>query len=983
MDFSPDFEPKFSGFHDLMKFRVREILLVSSLYDAFVLEEDGGLAERIFSEYVDLNLHFIPRITKVSSAEEAFQALKRRTFDLVITMSRLSDMNPIEFGTRVKKDYPDIMVILLTYDIIDPLLLTQIRRTRSIDKVFYWSGESRILLSIIKYVEDLKNVQDDARAGVQVILLIEDSPKFYSIFLPMIYTILMNQTRQLIADGVNDLHRMLRMRARPKVLLTDNYDDALLIYEKYKQNLLGIISDVRFPRHGKMDNEAGFKLARKVKKEVPDLPILLQSSNPENCKKAFECGAAFLNKNSDNLLSELRGFILSNFGFGDFVFRMPDGREIDRARNLQELAEAILRIPAESLEFHARRNHISIWLRARTEFQLADELRPKKVSDFDSIEALRHYIYNSVQNLLKQLQVGVIRDIIPGYQNVETTFIRIGNGSLGGKGRSIAFLSALLTNTKELKKYNDVQIQTPYTFVLGSAIYQDFLDRNNLLDFALNTHNDQLIASRFLQSDFPEEIIQDLEKVLERSHFPLAVRSSSILEDSQSLPFAGLYHTYMLPNNHPDQQVRLKQLMDAIRLVYASVFFQSPREYVKHTDYRIEEEKMAVIIEQLIGRPFGDIYYPVLSGVAQSFNFYPISSMEPEEGIVHLALGLGKIIVEGEQIYRFSPRYPRANPPYSSAYEIYRNSQNRFYALDLSRPDVQVKPNEDFSLRKLPISRAEKDGTLFFVGSTYSPENGTIKDTLNISGPRVITFANILKYRIFPLAEILTDLLEMGKKAFGTHVEIEFAANLYRERNRTPEFYLLQIRPLVTENEETVFLEEDIPRERFLCKSEFAIGNGIYHDLYDLIYVDPDAFDIARSQQIARELEKLNETLRREHRHYILIGFGRWGTSDPWLGIPVEWHQVSQARVIIETTLGRFKVDPSHGSHFFHNLISLRLGYFFVKNQQKEEFIDWEWLKQQKPTQRTQFLRHVRFAQPLLVKVHGKSTRGVILKPEA
>ncbi len=981
MDFVPDFEPKFSGFHDLMKFRVREILLVSSLYDAFVLEEDGGLAERIFSEYVDLNLHFIPRITKVSSAEEAFAALKKRTFDLVITMSRLSDMNPIEFGKRVKELDPEKMVILLTYDVIDPLLLSQIRKTRSIDKVFFWSGESRILLSIIKYVEDLKNVEDDARAGVQVILLIEDSPKYYSLFLPIMYTILMNQTRQLIADGVNDLHRMLRMRARPKILLAENYEEGIRIYEKYKQNLLGIISDVRFPRKGKMDDKAGFKLARKVKKEVPDLPILLQSSNPDNCQKAYECGAAFLNKNSDNLLSELRSFILSNFGFGDFIFRLPDGREIDRARNLQELAEAILRIPPESLEFHARRNHISIWLRARTEFQLADELRPKKVSDFDSIDDLRMYIYNAIQDLLKQLQSGVIKDFSPIYKDVETSFIRIGKGSLGGKGRSIAFLNALIANTPELQKYPDVQIKTPYTFVLGSAIYQDFLERNNLLDFALNTRNDELIARRFLQGEFPEEILTDLEKVLQRSHFPIAVRSSSILEDSQLLPFAGLYHTYMLPNNHPDKAVRLKQLLDAIRLVYASVFFQSPREYVKHTDYRIEEEKMAVIIEQLIGRDFGDIYYPILSGVAQSFNFYPISNMEPEEGIVHLALGLGKIIVEGEQIYRFSPRYPRMNPPYGSAFEIYQNSQTQFYALDLSHPNLQVQPNEDFSLRKLPISRAEKDGTLFFVGSTYSPEDGTIKDTLNIPGPRVITFANILKYEIFPLADILVDLLEMGKKAFGTHVEIEFAANLYREKNRQPEFYLLQIRPLVTENEETVFLEEDVPEEHFLCRSNFAIGNGIYHELYDLVYVDPDTFDISKSQQIARELEKINEKLRREQRHYILLGFGRWGTSDPWLGIPVEWHQVSQAKVIIESTLQNFNVDPSHGSHFFHNLISLRLGYFFIKNHKKEEFIDWEWLKRQKPMEQTRYLKHVRFARPLLVKVHGKSSRGVILKP--
>ncbi len=982
MQLSADFEPQFSGFHDLMKFRIREILLVSSLYDAFVLEEDGRLSDRIFSEYVDLNLRFIPRITRVSKAEEAFLALKKRTYDLIITMARLADMDPIVFGRKVKEPDPDKPVIMLTFETIDNELIDQIRRSKSIDKIFFWSGDTKILLAIIKYVEDQFNVSADTRAGVQAILVVEDNPRYYSMFLPIIYTEIMTQTRTLISESVNDLHRLLRMRARPKILLAESYEEAMEIYQAFRHNLLGIISDIRFPRGGKIDPNAGFHLLEKVRTEVPDLPVLLQSSEEEHEKMAKEKGAHFLNKSSPNLLMELRNFMLTNFGFGDFVFRYPDGREIGRARNLQELEKMIRIIPGESLEYHATRNHISIWLRARTEFELADELRPRKVSDFKNIDELRSYIANSIRRLIQRNQFGVIRDFSQNKVHSENAFIRLGKGSLGGKARGIAFINALLAKTPEFEKYSEVDIITPTTFVICTEVYEEFLEKNDLQKFAITADSEEEIARRFKMAALPEPIRDDLRTLLSEVRYPLAVRSSSVLEDSQNLPFAGLYATFMLPNNHPSLEVRLKQLTDAIKLVYASVFYWAPKEYVKNTSYRIEEEKMAVIIQELAGEQYGNRFYPVISGVGQSYNFYPTSGLRPEDGIVHLALGLGKTIVDGEKIFRFSPAFPEMNPPFSSPAEFVKKTQSNFYVLDLSHSDRELTGDENFSLQKCDLSCAEKDGTLFFVGSTFSAQDMAIRDTLNIPGPRVVTFANILKYKIFPLAEILADLLRLGRETFGTHVEIEFAVNLYPKRNKRNKLYFLQIRPMVAGMERIEVAIEDCDEGKLLATSQHAMGNGVFSDIHDLVYVDPTRFNIAKSQQIAREIEQFNRQFSKENRHYILIGFGRWGTSDPWLGIPVKWNQVSQAKVLIESNLDHFQVEPSDGSHFFHNLISLRLGYFHISNHHKNEFINWEWLQKQKVVSQTKHVKHVRFKKPLLVKIDGRISRGVILKPE-
>lgn len=977
----PVFESKFSGFHDLMKFRVREILLVSSLYDAFVLEEDGRLAERIFSEYIDLNLHFVPRITKVSTAEEAFSALQEQFFDLIITTARIADIDLIEFGKKIKEKDSDKIVVLLANEKLDPLLLKRIRQAKNIDKVFYWMGESKLLLSIIKYVEDLKNAPQDSQQGVQIILIVEDSPKYYSLYLPTIYTEVMIQTRKLISDGINTLHRLLRMRARPKILMSESWEEAIEIFKTYQHNLLGIIADLEFPKDNQLNKKAGFKLAQIAKAEVPDLPILIQSSNSNLRKETEAKQLVFLDKNSPNLLYELRSFIMENFGFGDFIFRNPNGGEICRAKNLNEFAEKILNVPAESLEFHARRNHISIWLRARTEFELADKLRPRRVSDFPDNESIRQDLYESIQHVLVEYQHGVIKDfgVSPFY--TDSSFIRLGPGSLGGKGRSIAFMNAMLAINNIFYKFENIEIKTPQSFVIGTEIFEEFLETNDLEEWAINTQNEQKIVEKFLNAELPLNTINHLNNLMDEIKYPLAVRSSSLLEDSELLPFAGIYKTMMLPNTHKTNLVRLNQLINAIKLIYASAFFKEPKEYIKNSDYRIEEEKMAIIIQQCVGMKYDDYFYPVISGIAQSFNFYPIHPMKPEDGIVHLVLGLGKTIMDGEKAYRFCPIYPRMSVGNTSAEESYQNSQNIFLALHLSDDSGYMLKDENYFLKKLDITRADRDGTLFYVGSTYSPQNQIINDSLSIEGPRVITFANILKYGLFPLPEIITELINLGKQALGTHVEIEFAINLFKDKKRKPEFYILQMRPMVIggENLEASFNKNE--SHKAICFTNHAIGNGIMDDLKDIIFIDPDNFDLLNSNQIAQEVEKLNQQFTTEDRHYILIGFGRWGTADPWLGISINWHQLSHAKVIIESYHNDLKIEPSQGSHFFHNMISLGLGYFHIKGAPNADYIDWNWLKSHKPYKKTKNLKHLRFKSPLITKIDGRTSKGIIYKP--
>jgi CheY-like chemotaxis protein len=967
-----------------MQYRVREILLVSTPYDSYVLEEDGHLSDKIFSEYLDLNLQFVPRIAHASSAEEAFKILNNRTYDLVITMPRISDMSPLEFSRRVKEIYPDKPVVMLTYETLDEETLSGIRESKSIDRVFVWSGNSQILLAIIKYVEDRGNVEADGRQGVQVILVVDDSPNYYSQFLPLIYTEIMKQTRYLISHAVNNLHRQLRMRARPKILLAESYEEAMEVVGKYRNNIMGIISDIGFLKNGAVDKEAGLALAAAVKGgPSEDIPVLLQSQDTQNIEKAKKLGISCLDKNSPDLLKELRNYILDSYSFGEFVFKSSRGVVISSVSDISSFERAIKVLPEDSLAYHAARHHFSRWFRARTEFEVADELREREGAASGNLKEFREFMEDCIDRVFRRYQKGVIVDFGLSKMDFENSFIRLGNGSLGGKARGVAFFRTLITDSDLQKKYPDVKMRVPRSFVICSDVFEEFLHMNDLQEMAVKSSNEDEIAQRFLAARLPDVITDNLRVMINEVNYPLAVRSSSILEDSQVLPFAGIFKTYLLPNCDPNPVVRYKQLVDSVKLIYASAFFQSPKGYAKNADIRIEEGSMSVLIQQLVGEAHGGLFYPVISGVAQTWNYYPYSHMKPEQGIINLALGFGKVIVDGGRVYGFSPAYPKMNPPYGSPREFVENTQTQFYTLDLSESAKQLTKNEECTYKLVGLSQVEEDQTLQMVASTYLAENDLIMDTFNAPGPKLVTFADILKHKSFPLVDIVRDLFEMGKSAFGTDVEIEFAVNLPVDKEKTPEFYFLQIRPMVVGREARECRIEEYSGADVVCASGHIIGNGVYKDITDVIYIDPDRFEISKTSAIASEIGELNKRLMEEGRKCVLMGFGRLGTSDPWLGIPLVWWQMSQAKVVVEADLDNLVVEPSLGSHFHHNLTSLKMGFFHIgKKPTNEERINWENLRQAPVVQETAHARLVRFEKPLVIKVDGQCGQGVILKQD-
>lgn len=973
-----DKAPHFSGFHDLMKFRVREILMVSSSYDAFVMEEDGRLSEKLFSEYLDMQLQFVPRIQRVSSADEAFSVLKKRTYDLVITMARLKDMDPLGFGRRVRELYPEVYVVVMTYETLGSALTRRILASPDIDNLFYWSGNDKILMSVIKYVEDLGNREQDCSQGVRAILLVEDSPQMYSQLLPIVYTEIMKQTRYLISQGVNNLQRLLRMRARPKLLLAGNFEAAAETFARYRENLLGIISDVAFPKGGIADPDAGLELAALVKREMPSLPFLLYSNETRNEKRAEEIGLSFLNKTSPNLTRELSAYISGNYGFGSFVFGYPDGRTLCQASSIEEFEKVIRELPEESLVYHAKSNHFSRWFYARTEYAIAEKLEREENSCPESSGELRQYLLDCLEEYFRRTYEGNIMDFGKSKIDMESTFIKLGGGSIGGKGRGVAFFNYVLPNAGVLKKYENIKIKTPTTFVVCSEVFEEFMRENGLYDFAVGTDDEEEIDRRFLSGRVPEKIVASLRTLISEVNYPLAVRSSSILEDSQMLPFAGIYSTFMLPNNAPDPEIRLGQLLDALRLVYASVFHQSAKKYIRNSGIRIEEEKMAVLFQQLVGLAHGNLYYPVFSGVAQSYNYYPLSSSKPGEGIMSLALGFGKMIVDGGNAYRVSPAHPKSNPPYSSVGEFLQKSQNRFYALNMGGKCAGITSDQNCTYTLCDLAQAESDGVLGFVGSTYSRENDMLIDSLSSKGPRAVTFAPVLKYGLFPLPELITDFFALFKDAFGCDIEMEFSVNISQDREI--EFYPLQIRPMVGGRESEEVKTDACGNANTVCRSLHSIGNGVFGDLTDLVYVDPGSFNILSTKKIAAEIGGINQGLFRENRKCVLMGFGRLGTSDPYLGIPLEWSQMSQARVVIEADLDSLQVDPSLGSHFYHNLISLNMGYLHIGKFSASEFIDWDWLKKQPVLENGEYVRHIRLGSPLTVKIDGRTNHGVIFR---
>ena len=979
------FGDRIKKFQKLMRVKIREILLVSSIYDNYIFEEDGRLYELIRQEYQDLNLSQSPEITHITTGEEAIElALNEDNYDLIITTLHVEDMHVIQFAQNVRKAGIDTPIILLAYDNQERRELVTNYDTSILEKIFIWQGDYHLLIGIIKYIEDKLNVEYDTfTAGVQSIILVEDNVKFYSSYLPLIYTEIFKQSQRLISEGINLTHKFLRMRARPKILLCTTYEEAETYFEKYKEFVLGVITDINFKHYGVRDPEAGLKFTKHVKSYQKDIPILLQSGNLEFKEKANEVGASFLYKDSPRLLHDLRKFMLNNFGFGDFIFQMEDGSEVARANNLKTLEEKIRTIPDESLLHHGEGNHYSKWLKARTEFYLAHKLRPIKVTDFKNVSDLRTSLLLALKYYLDFRQQGIITDFDIETFDPKYSFSRIGGGLLGGKARGLGFINSLIYNYGLKNKFKDIEITVPSAIVLATDVFDQFMEMNQLENFAINETEDIEIAKKFIDAKyFPMVIKEKLMFFLQSVKVPLAVRSSSLLEDSQFQPFAGVYQTYMIPNSKDDLETRLNELLKAIKAVYASTYYKKAKDYLEATSYRLEEEKMAVIIQRLVGNSHEERFYPNLSGVAKSHNYYPIPPQKSSDGIADVALGLGKIVVDGGSSVRFCPKYPKHLLQFYSAIETLKNAQKEFYALDTkSESNYFQNANEDSLLKKYELDTAEKDGTLYNVGSTYSPENNVVYDGISRKGMRVVTLAPILKHNTFPLDKIITAILDLGSWGMGTAIEIEFAVNLDVQKGKLKEFSMLQMRPLVINSEQDQVTISNVKEEDIICRSTQVLGNGLINNIYDIIFIDKNKFERSKSKETALEINEFNTKLLKQNRPYLLIGMGRWGTLDPWLGIPVTWDQISGVGAIVESVFKDLSVTPSQGTHFFHNLTSNRVGYFTINSFTNLGTINWDWLDKQNPVEEKSFTKHLQFEKPLLIKINGQQNDGVILKP--
>jgi len=969
-------------FQDLMRRRVRHILLVSSLYDSFILSEDGHINETLLRQYVDLKLHENPDLIRVGNGADALSmAMDSDRFDMIITSLQLGDMNALELARRVKEAGLDIPVVLLAYNHRDLTEFLSRHGRGALDRIFLWQGDARILLAMVKDQEDRMNApRDSGVMGVPAILVVEDNIRFYSSFLPVIYAELMNYSQRLISEGLNVSQKLLRMRARPKLLLCETFEEAWDYFTRYESNILGILSDFEFPHGGRIERRAGVDLVCRIHRERPDIPIVMQSSIPENEIVAAGLGVSFLLKGSPLLMHRLRDLMLEKFGFGDFVFRGADGREIARATDLAGLVEHLKSVPAESLAYHGERNHFSLWLKARTEFTLAERLRPRKVSEYATLEDLRSDLVHSIDAYRRARDRAVLADFDRTRDDDSIGMARIGAGSVGGKARGLAFVNRLLLESDVASRYQYVRIEVPSAVVLGTDVFDRFVEKNRLDDFALSSTSEEEIRRRFAESPFPAQVMRDLRAYLRRATYPLAVRSSGLLEDSPSQPLAGVYRTVMVPNRGALDR-RLADLVAAIKCVYASTFSTQAKAFVRMTPFRLEQEKMAVIIQRIVGTAHGDRFYPDVSGVARSMNVYPTAPMKAEDGIAAVALGFGRAVVEGSAALRFCPRYPRHLPALSSVEDFLKSSQRDFFALDLSRRASQIGP-EGAELTLFGLGEAEADGTLAAVGSTFSPENHTVTDGLSRPGVRLVSFAPILKHDVFPLAEILALLLDIGREGTGSDVEIEFALNLSLPAGEPSVFGFLQMRPLaLTVGQEALRIDE-LPDGALICRSRSVLGHGRLTGMRDLVVVDFNRFDRMKGVEAAAQVARLNDHLQAEGIPYVLIGVGRWGSLDRHLGIPVTWNQIAGARVIIESGFKDLHVTPSQGTHFFQNLTSLNIGYFTVNPQSGEGFVDWDWLAALPAVEDAGMVRHVRLDGPMVVIMSGKSGEGIVAKPE-
>lgn len=972
-----------TSFNLLMQKRIYKVLLVCSNYDAFMLEEDGRIDEQIYNEYVSLNLRYPPIFLQAVSSKKAFEILEAENIDLVISLLSIGEIDTFELARRIKKKYPKKPIVVLTYFSREVSLKLEHEDLTSIDYVFCWLGNAAILLAIIKLIEDRMNAEYDVEeVGVQAILLVEDSIRYISSYLPNIYKIVLKQSREFMREALNEHQRMLRMRGRPKILLATNYEEAIILYEKYKNNLLGVISDISYKRAGKKDQQAGIRLCRKVRADDEHMPFLLQSSDIENEAIADELNAGFIHKYSKTLSIELRNYIIRQFAFGEFVFRDPKTlKEISRAADLQALQQAILHIPDDSLEYHAGRNHFSKWLNARALFPIAQMFKYLRLNDFPSLVEVRKYIFIAISSFRSTKGRGIIAKFDKSSFDEYLIFSRIGEGSIGGKARGLAFINSIITKNKIFNKFDDVLITIPRTVVLSTDIFDEFMETNDLYKIGLTNFSDEEILHHFVSARLPGRLYQDLFAFIGVIKNPIAIRSSSKLEDSHYQPFAGIYSTYMI-SRVEDSTLMIKMLTDAIKCVYASVYFKSSKAYMAATANVIDEEKMGIVLQEVCGTRTGNKFYPTFSGVARSINFYPIAPEKPEDGIAHIAFGLGKLIVDGGVSLRFSPKYPKKILQLSSPEQALRETQKIFYSVDLSANDFIPSTDDGLNLLKLKIKEAETDAPFRHAASTFDFENNIIRDGIDQPGKKLVTFSNILNYETFPIAKILQTLLEVGQKEMNNPIEIEFAVNLDTPPGVPKIFYFLQIRPIVTSDQRIEANIEKINPEETIVYSNSALGNGLFHNINDFIYVKPDAFNPGDTLSIASEIEKLNDQMVKEGRNYVLVGPGRWGSSDQWLGIPIKWAQISNSRVIIESGLSNYRIDPSQGTHFFQNLTSFRVGYLTINPYINDGRYDLDFLDKQKAFFENKYLRCIRFKSPLKILIDGKKNIGAIFKPE-
>jgi CheY-like chemotaxis protein len=971
-----------TSFHLLMKTRIHKVLLISSTYDAFILEEDGRIDEQIFNEYVSLSLRYPPIFIQATSAEEAFEILETDQIDLVISMLSIDDMDPFEFSKKIKDRYVDIPIVVLTPFSREVSIKLENEDLSAIDYVFSWLGNADLLLAIIKLIEDKMNMEHDVDViGVQTLILVEDSIRFYSSYLPQLYKIIFKQSKEFMTEGLNEHQKMLRMRGRPKVILARNYEEAIRFYERFKHNLLGIISDISYHRGKEVDKLAGVRLCKKVKSEDQYLPFLLQSSEIENAKYAKEQNVKFLYKGSNTLDIELREYVNEYLAFGKFVFLDPKNMsEIASSPDLNSLQHKIMEVPDECFLYHIERNHFSKWLNARALFPIAEKIKYLTTGDFQNLDEIRRYIFDTIANYRLNKGRGVIAEFDRFRFDEYTIFSRIGNGSIGGKARGLAFIDSMIKKNNIMSMWENVVITIPKTVVLTTDIFDEFMEDNHLYQIALSKLEDEEILTHFINSRLPFRIHEDLLAFISVVNNPIAVRSSSLLEDSHYQPFAGVYSTYMVPNNHEDENALLSQLGNAIKSVYASVFFKSSKAYMKATKNVIDSEKMGIILQEVCGTKYEDHFYPSLSGVARSINFYPIEPEKAEDGVATIAMGLGKHIVDGGISLRFSPAYPQKIIQLSNVKSALKETQKYFYALDLKNESFKPSIDDSINLIKKSVKEAEKDGALKMIASTYDFENEMLRDGTSQPGKRVITFAQILKHNVFPLADIVKTLLEVGSREMNKPIEIEFAVNLNAPKGKPRVFNFLQIRPIVETDESIDFNLNEINNKDCIIRCESALGNGKVTDLYDIVYVKPTSFDAAKTKEIAQSVEEINEKFVAEDKNYVLIGPGRWGSSDPWLGIPVSWSQISQARLIVESGLENYRIDPSQGTHFFQNLTSFRVGYFTINPYIKDGYFDLEHLNKQEALFENEFIRHIHFQKSVNIYIDGKSSKGVVLK---